>query len=850
MGQRMPANGITQNYEQGNWSTEFSVPGVIGTVYATASDKSNLYLGGNFRAAGSIIANSIVRWDGDNWYSIGEDEENGIPANTETGMPTVLAMAHADGKLFVGGQFSRAGTVDVNGIACWDGERWQKLGKGDANGLRSIVVLENDTIIQPGLVYSLFVHKDKLYVGGFFQLAGDSSTNGLAVWDIKKQRWETMNGGFTTTEETPAVYGYSFAEFNNKIFVAGKFNIAEDTAIRNIAAWDGKGWQSVGEVKSDIFDIQSDNKGNIYAVGYYHENDTSGLCGLGIWDGYRWKAIKGPDGYKCIVSKIKIIKERVFVTGSFERDDGSVASLAKWDGKEWQVIHGPGYTHDNQLPAVIRGIEYIKDKYYVAGDFTKVNDTYVVNVAEWNDSEKSWKSLDDDTGNKGIYDGSILRLEKDGDAVYAGGSFNVAGGKLARNIARWKGHEWESLGKDEENGIEGSVFAILTSGRNVFAGGYFGKAGSSEAFHVAQWDGEKWRSLGIGVGGIEDAHVRDLAMVGNYLYVAGYFKAVGDEHNYELKANSIARFSLNSRRWEALGKGVEYDEGIPGRINDIEVSGGKILIGGEFNRADGVSAKNYAVLDENGFSESGSASGIEGLVNAIKIINNQVYIAGLINFNETEKCGILKWDNNEWTELNAGHLSADTGELFVTDIEPFRDGFIAGGYFTHAGNQVLNNLAYFDGNEWVDIGGGLQTSVSDLEVIDNKLFLTGPSVVTSGQSVISSGETNGIGLAEFEFDEETIAAAKLSSNESVPESYPNPFQTTTLITYTLESPGQVDVSVLDPAGKPITYLVSGHREAGIHTTLFDGSGLEPGVYLCRISHGPSSRTIKLVITRK
>jgi hypothetical protein len=57
------------------------VPGIVGNIHVTATDGVNLYIGRNFSIAGGIIANSIVKWDGQKWSSLGEGPENGVSVN-------------------------------------------------------------------------------------------------------------------------------------------------------------------------------------------------------------------------------------------------------------------------------------------------------------------------------------------------------------------------------------------------------------------------------------------------------------------------------------------------------------------------------------------------------------------------------------------------------------------------------------------------------------------------------------------------------------------------------------------------------------------------------------------------
>jgi len=55
-----------------------------------------------------------------------------------------------------------AGSERVNGVAYWDGSKWNKLGLDSTNGVRRTIFVENDTLILPGFVYALFAGTPEL----------------------------------------------------------------------------------------------------------------------------------------------------------------------------------------------------------------------------------------------------------------------------------------------------------------------------------------------------------------------------------------------------------------------------------------------------------------------------------------------------------------------------------------------------------------------------------------------------------------------------------------------------------------------------------------------------------------
>ena len=77
-----------------------------------------------FKIAGGTRANSIAKWDGQNWHSLGEGFENGF---NRGGINTILV----DGNdVYVGGYFDHAGHTAASNLARWDGAEWHEVGGG------------------------------------------------------------------------------------------------------------------------------------------------------------------------------------------------------------------------------------------------------------------------------------------------------------------------------------------------------------------------------------------------------------------------------------------------------------------------------------------------------------------------------------------------------------------------------------------------------------------------------------------------------------------------------------------------------------------------------------------------
>ncbi len=79
--------------------------------------------------------------------------------------------------------------------------------------------------------------------------------------------------------------------------------------------------------------------------------------------------------------------------------------------------------------------------------------------------------------------------------------------------------------------------------------------------------------------------------------------------------------------------------------------------------------------------------------------------------------------------------------------------------------------------------------------------------------------------------------------------YPNPFNPTTQIRFTIPESGWVQLTVHDILGREVAILVNGILPAGEHQSSFDASNLSSGVFLYSLRAGNTVLTGKLLLVR-
>ncbi|MBK8091506.1 MAG: choice-of-anchor D domain-containing protein [Verrucomicrobiaceae bacterium] len=661
---------IDPTFSDADWtSLNPDIQGANGTVYALTVDAgSSLYIGGDFTFIGSLAANRIAKWNGSAWSALGSG------MNT-----TVRALAVSGGTIYAGGDFTTAGGVAASRIAKWNGSAWSAFGSGANNTVRALTVsgsdlyVAGDFTILDGTAYNriakwngsawsalvsgtnnivraLIVSGTTLYAGGDFTSTGGVTTNRVAKWDGSV--WSALGSGMNGSVN-------AFALQNSILFVGGSFNTAGGLDANRVARWDGTTWSALESGVSNTVHSLVYTGGSLYVGGTF----TSPNRGIAKWDGASWGGIHELSGGT--VYALAVFGGKVHAGGDFTyTPTGPAYRLAQWNnfpGSRWEIV---GLT----MNGYINSLALSGSTLYAGGTFTTAGGQEVNRVARWNGS--SWSALG--TG----VNGTVHALVISGSEVYAGGEFSSAGGVLANRVAKWNGSSWSAL----STGMNNTVYALVGSSSNLYAGGAFTNAGGFGADYIARWNGSTWSEPGGGVG----YWVYALAVNGTDLYAGGDFTTAGGQ-----QANRVALW--NGSTWSALGAGVSS-----GSVRALVSSGGSLYVGGSFTSAGGVTVNRVAKWTTStgggtwqGLNGSGNYVGTDGVVNALAVSNDNVYVGG--NFTSASGVNdaryVAKWSGGIWSVLGAG-VNGAVHSLVISGTNLY-----AGGQFYTAGGKVSNYAA-------------------------------------------------------------------------------------------------------------------------------------------------------------
>lgn len=319
--------------------------GINGPIYAVAvAPNGDVYVGGDFTIAGTTTANSIARWDGTQWYSLG----SGV-----NGTVNALAIGK-NGMVYAGGSFTKAGGEMANALAQWNGVQWKSLNNNQAHARIYALALAND---------------DLLYAGGLFASIGETSANCVARLTQYQSRWSAMGSGVNSTV-------YAIACRDGKVFIGGSFSVTSGSTLNGIAEWDGSRWLPLAKgVEGSVSALSLDGQGQLYAGGDFIIDGTS-IARIGRWDGLRWHPLGS--GVNHDISSLATNSDGIlYATGYFSIAGGAVASrIAQWKDNTWYPL-GSG------LSGTPAALAVSANRLYVAGVLNKAGENSTHNFAEW-----------------------------------------------------------------------------------------------------------------------------------------------------------------------------------------------------------------------------------------------------------------------------------------------------------------------------------------------------------------------------------------------------------------------------------------------------------------------------------
>jgi hypothetical protein len=324
------------------------------------------------------------------WNTVGDSTQVINFDSLHTG-GKIFSIKNIDSLLYIAGGYHYIGNMRVDGIATWNGIKWDSIRSGLYGGCFDVCKFNNEiylggngfvkfngiswvnvgTDLVPNEVHVL-KYMNKLFLGGSGFLLNSINIHNIASWD--GSNYTELNGGLRGPfEEVSAL-----AEYNNELIVGGDFNYAGSHIAFNIASWDGNDWKALDTgTTSRVNALAVDSINNFLYVGGGF-NSVGGIHGINTycvarWDGFQWDSLAGGLNY-CDVQSLCMYRNKLFagMCGPFTP---VAPALANWDGKKW--------TEFDSINSVVYALGVYKDELYVGGAFNKIGQDSIFAIARY-----------------------------------------------------------------------------------------------------------------------------------------------------------------------------------------------------------------------------------------------------------------------------------------------------------------------------------------------------------------------------------------------------------------------------------------------------------------------------------
>ncbi len=137
-------------------------------------------------------------------------------------------------------------------------------------------------------------------------------------------------------------------------------------------------------------------------------------------------------------------------------------------------------------------------------------------------------------------------------------------------------------------------------------------------------------------------------------------------------------------------------------------------------------------------------------------------------------------------------------------------------------------------------GNGTKTSISTYSYSDKEI--NEPGMYSYRLKQVDFDGT-------FEYSNAIQAEILVPNKYNLAQNFPNPFNPSTKISYSIPKAGDVNINIYSVVGELVTTLVNEKQEAGAYQLEFDASSLTSGVYFYTLTSGEFTKTNKMILMK-
>jgi len=361
---------------------------------------------------------------------------------------------------------------------------------------------------------------------------------------INAQSWEPIGAGVTRSDSNydavMALYPY-----HGKLYIGGKFVYSGKRKVNSLACWNGIKIDTVGTGLDSIVCAFAEYNGELCIGGGFYKKmpERKRAANIILWNDSTggWTAMGAGFDVCPSCPNVRLVPtvrtlcmyNRDLYAGGRFFGKGQPNFIAKWDGPNWEGFASLSKNAKMLELEEVYAISVFNQKIYIGSLAINFNIMRGNPIATWDGSNMAIVGKGLNKGDRSSEDGyshfcAIRVFAVYNGNLYAGGTFDTAGGKRICCIAKWNDTNWSALG----TGIRGQIYSMAVYDGKLYVGGQFDSAGGKPAENIAVWDGKSWSAVGDGLQAKKHNYfkgrVAALAVYKNELYAGGTFDFSGD----------------------------------------------------------------------------------------------------------------------------------------------------------------------------------------------------------------------------------------------------------------------------------------------------------------------------------
>jgi photosystem II stability/assembly factor-like uncharacterized protein len=258
------------------------------------------------------------------------------------------------------------------------------------------------------------------------------------------------------------------------------------------------------------------------------------------------------------------------------------------------------------------------------------------------------------------------------------------------------------------------------------------------------------------------------------------------------------------------------------------------------------------------WTEMGTGIAADARITSIVASGNNLFAGSACN-------GVFKLTNNgtSWTAINTNLTDTHISQLLVSDNKLFAvtlsSVFISDNGGTSwaadpSGLRKVNCLVAVngqiiagtddDGAYLSDNNGATWTSFSTGMPADTRIW----SLAINCDGIFA-GTSSGIWFISSPIETNVETEISAPSTLALKQNYPNPFRSSTNISFSIPAKSFVSLKIYDRLGREVATIFSEEMSAGQYTRKWDAANISGGIYFYRLQSGSWSETKKLTLLR-